>query len=126
MSTTENEKMIMAKSLNWDYAVSDEDIISIIEERNSEVKALNREKLFLRSLERLSWQSIVTLWGIDAIKKMYTPDLSLKLFPKSLKQKYDIILSILQGHSLSDAGWSSERAKKMQHTFLSNRWNRIK
>ena len=126
MKYCNTEKIELLKSLNWDYDVSAEDMLDVVENKKVKAGVFDKESVFLRSLERLNWLDILTLWGIEEMKNLYTPELSSKLFPRSLKQKYDITFSILQKRPVSFAGWGSERARKMQHTFLSHRWNRIK
>ena len=121
-----NRKIDIVKLLNWDYDVSNEELLSIIDGRKIGDSVFDVNKLFIRSLERLNWLNIVCLWGIDKFKELYTVELSKQLFPKQLKQKYDFTAAILRGETVSATEWGSERAKQLQHTFLSNRWNRNK
>ncbi|MDR1975021.1 MAG: hypothetical protein LBQ31_10220 [Bacteroidales bacterium] len=126
MKSSNTAKIELVKSLNWDYNISAEDILDVVENRKIKAGAFDKESIFLRSLERLNWSDIITLWDMEDMKNLYTSELSSKLFPRSLKQKYDITFSILRKHPVPFAGWGSERARKMQNTFLSHRWDRFK
>jgi len=127
-----NKKTDIVALLNWDYNVSNKELLAIIagstsltdqgKEKGETVFDVN--KLFIRSLERLNWLNITYLWGIDKFKELYTTEISKQLFPKQLKQKYDFTAALLRGETVSATEWGTERAKQLQHTFLSHRWNR--
>jgi hypothetical protein len=64
------EKLKLMSSLNWDYLDTHEDMLAVIEGRLESSGAFNREKLFVRSLERLPWHCVTALWGIEKIKEL--------------------------------------------------------
>jgi hypothetical protein len=116
------EKLELMGSLNWDYLDKPEDMLAVIEGRLETSGAFNREKLFVRSLERLTWYSILGLWGLEAIKKLYTPELAKRLWPKERKYHYDFALAVLRREPLPPARWGDEYFKQMWHPVFSNRW----
>jgi hypothetical protein len=79
-------------SLNWDYTDTPEDMLAVIEGKLESSGAFNQEKLLVRSFERLSWYPIIELWGVEAIKKLYTPELARRIWPQSLRWRYDFAL----------------------------------
>jgi hypothetical protein len=123
ITLTREEKLEAARALNWDYLDAPEDMLAVIEGRLETSGAFTREKLFVRSLERLTWYRILGLWGIDAVKKLYTPELAGRIWPKDLRTRYDFALSILRGKPISLARWGDEYYKQMRHPFFSDRWN---
>ena len=119
---TRDEKLKLMSSLNWDYLDKHEDMLAVIEGRLESSGAFTREKLFVRSMERLSWYYFLGLWGLDAVKKLYTPKLAGRIWPKSLRIRYDFAISILRRESLSPARWGDEYYEQMWRPVLSNRW----
>jgi len=73
------------RSLNWDYAASPEDMLSVVEGRHEMAAPFDRKFLFARSLERLPWHYTIALWGVEAAKELYTPELARRLWPKSMR-----------------------------------------
>jgi hypothetical protein len=124
MTLTHNEKLDLMSSLNWDYLDKPEDMLAVIEGTRVSSGAFTREKLFVRSLERLSWYRIIGLWGVEEIKKLYTPDLAGRIWPKDLRWRYDYALAILRRQPVSPPGWGDEHHKQLRNTVFSNRWYR--
>ena len=89
------EKLELMGSLNWDYLDKPEDMLAVIEGRLETSGAFNREKLFVRSLERLTWYSILGLWGLEAIKELYTPELAKRLWPKERKYHSQAVFPVI-------------------------------
>jgi hypothetical protein len=116
------EKLRFMRSLNWDYLDKYEDMLAVIEGRLESSGAFTRDKLFIRSLERLSWYPIVGLWGVETIKELYTPEISERLWPKENKKLYDFTLAVLRKEPLPPARWGDEHYKQMWRPVLSNRW----
>jgi hypothetical protein len=52
IAISHEEKLRLMGSLNWDYLDKPEDMLAVIEGRLESSGAFNREKLFIRSLER--------------------------------------------------------------------------
>ena len=118
---TREEKLKFMSTLNWDYLDKHEDMLAVIEGRLETSGAFTRDKLFVRSLERIPWHHLVGLWGIDAIKELYTPEIAKRLWPKEIKRIYDYAFAILRGEPVSPAGWGTERPKSQRFEFFSNR-----
>jgi len=120
-SLTYDEKLKIMKSLNWDYLDTPENMLAVIEGRLDTSGAFNKEKLFIRSLERLSWHYTVALWGVESIKKLYTPELSKRIWPKTRRAHYDFAIGILRKEPVSPARWGDEYFKSERYRFFSDR-----
>ena len=110
------------RSLNWDCLDTHEDMLAVIEGRLESSGAFNREKLFVRSMERLSWYYFLGLWGLETIRELYTPQLAGRIWPKSLRKRYDFALAVLRREPLPPARWGDEHYKQMWRPIFSNRW----
>ena len=115
------EKLDLMGSLNWDYLDKPEDMLAVIDGRLERSGAFIREKLFVRSLERLSWHYTVALWGIDAIKELYTPELAGRIWPKGRRYHFDFAIAVLRGEPVSPPRWGTEYFKSERYRFFSNR-----
>ena len=122
LTLTYEEKIKLMRSLNWDYLDKGEDMLAVIEGRLESSGAFNREKLFVRSLERIPWHYVVALWGIEAIKELYTPEIAGRIWPKSRRYHFDFALAILRREPVSSARWGDEHYQQMWRPVFSNRW----
>ena len=122
LTLTHEEKLKFMRSLNWDYLDTHEDMLAVIEGRLESSGAFNREKLFVRSLERIPWHYVVALWGIETIKELYTPEIAGRIWPKSRRYHFDFALAVLRREPLPLTGWGDEHYQQMWRPFLSNRW----
>lgn len=122
------EKLQLMRSLNWDYLDKPEDMLAVIEGRLESSGAFTRDKLFIRSLERLTWYSVLALWGVETIKELYTPSLASRIWPKSRRRHFDFALAILRRepvecHPWGDKYWSKAYPKSPRQLFF-ERYNR--
>jgi hypothetical protein len=124
MTLSREEKLDMMRTLNWDYLDKSEDMLAVIEGNLDSSGAFTRDRLFVRSLERLSWYSIIGLWGVETVKRLYTPELAGRIWPKSMRQRYDFALAVLRRAPISTSRWGDEHYKQMRNTVFSNRWYR--
>ena len=123
---TLDKKLDLMKYLCWDYYVSPQSMLDVIEGRAELADGVfDREKLLVRCLERLPWHYITTLWDKNVMLELYTPQVSKRLFPKQRRSEIDGTFAILRREPLPHSGWSNEYSKSLQRTFLSNRWNRV-
>ncbi|MCL2231631.1 MAG: hypothetical protein FWB99_00965 [Treponema sp.] len=74
LNLSHDEKLALMSSLNWDYLDTAEDMLAVIEGSLETSGAFTCDKLFVRSLERLPWHYVTALWGVETIKKLYTPN----------------------------------------------------
>jgi hypothetical protein len=121
MALSYEEKLALMKHLNWDYLDKHEDMLAVIEGKLESSGCLTRDKLFVRSMERLSWYSFIDLWGIETIKMMYTPELARRIWPPSRRKHYDFAIGLLRGETLSATGWDFGYFKSPRHRFFSDR-----
>ena len=86
MILSQEKKLELIRSLNWDYDVSPEDMLSVIEGKPGTAAPFDRKFLFVRSLERLPWHYMIGLWGVETAKELYTPEIARRLWPKSRRE----------------------------------------
>jgi hypothetical protein len=121
ITLTHEEKLELMKSLNWDYLDKPEEMLAVIEGRLASSGAFNREKLFVRSLERIPWHYTTALWGIETIKELYTPEIAKRIWPKERRCHYDFALAVLRREAVSPPGWGTEYFKSQRYRFFSDR-----
>ena len=117
------EKIELMASLNWDSLDKCEDMLAVVEGHKAETESFSRDKLFIRSLERLPWHYITALWGIDAIKELYTQENANRIWPKERRHHYDFALAVLRGEPLPTTRWGTEYFKSKRYRFFSDRGN---
>ena len=115
------DKLGFMRSLNWDYLDKHENMLAVIEGKLESSGAFNREKLFVRSLERLPWHYVVALWGIETIKQLYTPEIAKRIWPKERRHHFDFALAVLRKEPLPTTRWGNEYFTTERHRFFSNR-----
>jgi len=91
MSDTETIKFF--KSLYWEYQISDENIITIIE--LGECNGLTRKNLLGRVLKSRRWYEIKKILSPELLKEALSNDVIKTLFPKSLSHKYYYVRKLL-------------------------------
>ena len=123
ITLSNEEKLKLMSSLNWDYLDKHEDMLAVIEGHLESSGAFTRDKLFVRSLERLTWYTIIGLWGIESIKELYTPETAGRIWPKDLRKRYDFALAVLRREPLPPARWGDEYFKSERYRFFSDRGN---
>ena len=91
---TLNKKTInLFKNLYWDYDVSEQDIIKIIE--LGEWNGLSRKNLLSRVLKSRRWYEIKKILSPELLKEALSEDVTKTLFPKSLSHKYNYVRRLL-------------------------------
>ncbi|MDR0646756.1 MAG: hypothetical protein LBG46_07475 [Elusimicrobiota bacterium] len=127
MKLTHKEKLDLMKSINWDYNVSPEDMLAVVEGKKKLAGSVfDQNKIFVRSLERLPWDFTVAIWGIEKLKTLYSNKIEKQLHSEDLRRRYDFVFSKLRGESVSVPRWGDESYKRLQNTIFSNRWYRFK
>jgi len=91
MSDTETIKFY--KSLYWEYQISDENIITIIE--SGECNGFTRKNLLSRVLKSRRWYEIKKILTPELLKEALSDDVLKTLFPKSLSHKYYYVRKLL-------------------------------
>ena len=119
---TYEEKLSLMRSLNWDYLDTHEDMLAVIEGRLETSGAFTRDKLFVRSLERLPWHYVTVLWGIEKIKELYTPEIARRIWPKEKRGHLDFAVGILRREPVLPVikwGTLPPYIKSKRHEFFS-------
>ena len=117
------EKIELMRSLNWDYRDKHEDMLAVIEGRLESSGAFTRDKLFVRSLERIPWHYLIALWGVETVKELYTPDIASRIWPKGRRHHFDHALAVLRKEPLPPSRWGDGYYKSKRYRFFSNRGN---
>ena len=124
MTTAEKEKAL--QSIAWDYQVRGDRLLEVLLGLREKEGPFERDKLFLRILERLPWHDVLELTGKDLLKELLTRERIARLrFPEQRK-RYDRIRQILQGEPVSFSGWDTQYREAYRRSLLSNRWYRAK
>lgn len=124
MNYSRETKLEILKGLNWDYNVSPEDMLAVVEGEKEEAGPFDRTRIFVRSLERLPWHRIVGLWGWDRAEKMLVPETIKRVWMKGRRDHIERLAAILRGETLPPAEWSDEMRGKLRNTVFSHRWYR--
>ena len=87
------KKIEFFTSLYWDYHISDEEIITIIE--TGECKGFTRKNLLGRVLKSRRWYEILEVLPPDLLEEALSDEVLKTLFPKSLADKYYYVRELL-------------------------------
>jgi hypothetical protein len=118
-----DEKIEILSSLNWDYTTPPEDMLAVAEGRLDKAGPFDRDFLFVRFLERVSWHRIIAFWGVEQVKNLYTPEVARRIWPQERRQHFDFALAILRREPVSPPEWGTQRYQSKRHRFFSNRGN---
>ncbi len=89
----DKETITFFKHLYWDYQVSEEYIITILE--LGEFKGLTRKNMLSRTLKSRRWYEIKKILSPELLKEALSEDVLKTLFPKSLARKYQYVKKLL-------------------------------
>lgn len=121
---THEQKEKLVEKLNWDYDVSDAEIVDVIDGKANSAGSFTRENLFARSLETLLWEDLVNLWGLQNCIDLYTPRCRRMIFSKELRKEYDAVFAVLRGEPLPVSRQSADDIERLRSSLLFNRRNR--
>lgn len=119
MNNIEEEKeykLELTYYINWDTTYSPTEILDIID--NKEDYSNTRLNFFVKSLETLSWNNLITLWGMEECNRLYTDKVRRMIFSDFLREQYDGVFYLLRNKTLSFTGRSSEEIEKLRTTLL--------
>jgi len=80
----------------WDYNIPKEDIEKLLSGKIERAGHYDREGLFLKMLQSLSWFTLVRTLGIEFIKENLSEKIITKIWIKSIAEKYTYVKSRLQ------------------------------
>lgn len=84
-------RLAIIKKILWDYNISGEDCISVLEGRQSSAGHYNEQNLFIKVLESFPWYTVMDLVPMDRIRTLLTEELINKLRAEQLKIRYEFI-----------------------------------
>ena len=117
-------KEALYRKIIWDYNIPKEELEKLLSNQISSYSGLNRDTLIPRLLQRLSWEELIGLLGLDEIKRILLMKTYTKLKDPMQRLKYEQLSRLLQGKTLSFSGWDPENRERIRATLLSNRWYR--
>lgn len=121
MMDSEDQIRNILKGVVWDYDIDPYDLYLVALGGKQPIGFFNSERSLLRFLERLSWYQLLDVFGADFLRKNLTSDLIGKIWPRGLRERYEIIRGLLQGEAISPSGWSSENRNRLAASVLSDR-----
>ena len=121
---TREQKENLVEKLNWDYNVSNAEIIAVIDGKADSAGGFTRENIFARSLETFLWEDLVNLWGLQNCITLYTPKCRRMIFSKELRKEYDAVFAVLRGEPLPVSRQSADDIERLRSSLLFNRRNR--
>ena len=110
------------QKLLWDYDVSAEEVVQVIQGEKQKCIHWDFEKLFIRMLEKLNWYDLLYLLGAARIKKELTIARIEKIHNPSLRNHYGRLCKILHGKTVPFTKWGPEFSEKVKDSLFSNRW----
>ena len=111
----------LVSRINWDYDLSENELLNIIHNKNDTSNI--RVCFFIKSLESLTWQELIYLWGIDECNKLYTNRVRKGIFSTTIREEYDGLFYLLRNKTLSTSRRSPEEIEKFRASLLFNRRN---
>jgi len=89
----DNDTINFFKTLYWDYQVSEENIITIIE--SGECNGITRKNMLSRALKSRRWYEIKKILSPELLEEALSEDVLKTLFPKSLSRQYRYVKKLL-------------------------------
>jgi hypothetical protein len=89
----DTDRVNFFKRLYWDYPVTDEDILTILE--TGECDGLTRKNMLGRVLKSYRWYEIKRILTPELLQEALSEDILKTLFPKSLSRQYRYVKKIL-------------------------------
>ena len=75
----------------WDYNISGEDCIAVLDGRQQAAGHYNEISIFIRLLESIPWYAIMDIIPMERIRILLTPETINKLRTEQLKKRYEFI-----------------------------------
>ena len=116
------ELVRIAKTIVWHYKHDPEELAEVLSGERERVGQFDKRRLFVRMLTRLPWHRTVTALGIEEVKRLLTPEAIAMLWPPGLRESYARVRSLLRDDPVPPLDWNSEYVRRLQDTFLSDRW----
>lgn len=117
-------RLRLAAGLNWDYEVRPEELLAVIDGRMEKAGPFDRDRLLVRSQERLTWLKVVELWGADRLAAVDIRPLLGRVRSPELRRRYDFVFRLLRKEVVPSSGWGPELRGRVRSGLLSHRWDR--
>ena len=114
------EKLNIIKAIYWDYDINPDFYIWMVK-HPEKADAVELKRLFVRMFENVRWHELVSIFGIDTVRRLLTDETRNSL-RKEARQRFDIVYAILQGKPLPITRQDTENRKLALKPFLSDRW----
>jgi hypothetical protein len=96
MNFTSAEKLSYLKSLMWDYDISPEDCLAVLEGRQEKAGHYTESTLFRKMIETLPWFTIIRILSAQRVLELLTDDVIRSLRFSSLTKRYVFVRDRLQ------------------------------
>lgn len=91
---TQRNRLI--KRLLWDYDLSVNEALSLLDGDKKEVRGVYPENIYLKILSSYNWYTILKIFSIEQIKFILSKENVINnIYPESLKEKYLYVRRIL-------------------------------
>ena len=114
----------LMKHVVWDYDVDPFLLHEVVLGSRGKVGHFDRQRVFLRMLERLSWYDLLDLLGVDLLRDLLTPGTIAVIRRRDVRERYEHIRRVLHNEALPSAGWDPGYRQRIRNTLLSDRWYR--
>jgi len=92
---TEQEIKQILREINWDTTLTVDELYSVFTGKVESIKQVDKDWLYARILNSYSWYTVLKIFPRKDIKKILSDRNINILFPRSLREKYKNVRSIL-------------------------------
>src|SRR3972149_172780 len=96
MQFTHEQKIALMKSLMWDFPISPEHCLEVLEGTREKAGHYNQFTLFRKLIESFPWFTVMRILTLQRILQLLTDKTIYSLRFKSLQKRYEFIRSRLQ------------------------------
>ena len=107
-----------------DYRYQPDDVAEVLRGHRERVGHLDRPALFVRMLQTMPWQRIVTALTLDEVRALLTPETHCAALATILAGALCTNPGLLRADPVPPAEWSADHARRLRSSVLSDRWYR--
>jgi len=79
------------KQIMWDYDIPKEDVEKLLSGEAERAGHYDREEIFLKMLQSLSWFALIRTLGIEFVSKNLSDKIIKRIWIKSIREKYSYV-----------------------------------
>jgi hypothetical protein len=88
----------------WDVDVNPENLLRVIDGASTESGSLDRTAIYAKLLGSYSWYTLLRIIPSDHLTEALSEDVLRRVWPISLRKRYENARELLSGSALSSAG----------------------